>query len=442
MNAETARNKIPDLVAGRLDEATAREVRAYLLTDDAAREYHDRVKHLYGVAFDLEVDAPEELRPFAHADAAEGDVEAEADTDRPVPRIRRVAASGGTSRRWMWAAALLVIVGGAVVVRLSMSGNDDPAESIGGVASSDEEMSSADEVADPVVASSGGPSTADDRSGDRAATGELATADTTRDAGAAFEPLPFLAVALEMPPLPVAYHTGEWLDSREEAVLTSLYTGRPMLESYTNPKCQVSVKVDKTLCETKCREMLKDFVCYREDFLGKVPEPVRDEVDANEIVRRLPAIRLSGGDCDAEMLWGIGDFADVEDDVLSYAKRCEQRSGRSNVCLDRKSFERNVGILEEAAQLTRSHRFAAALSELDSILRCKASCATAFGDAARRMREQVVAAVDREMGRLDRLADSPGEVSPEQLREFAGRLADSVEGLETYEARARAHASG
>lgn len=402
MNAETARNKIPDLVAGRLDEATAREIRALIRKDEALREYHDGVEHLYSGEFDLEVTAPETLRPFAQDDGALAPK-----GGRGAARRRTVAPRGG-SRLWLQAAAMLVLVGGSVLVWRIATPDSAPDVGLGqDFASSDSAEPDASET-------------------------------ESQDPPVPFEPLPFLPVDLEMPPLPVAYHTGEWLDSREEAVLTSIYTGRPMLESYTNPKCPMSAKVDETLCQTKSREMLKEFVCYREDFRGEVPESVRDEVDANEIVRRLPAIRLSRGDCEAEVLWQISDFADVEEDVMSYARRCEQRGGRRNVCLDRRAFERNVEILEAASEHTRGHRFADALSLLDSILRCNKSSATAFGEAAAGLRDQIVSRIDLEMERLDRLADS-SKVTPEQLRDLAERLAKRVDGLDEYEKRVRAY---
>lgn len=392
MNPQTARDKIADLVAGRLDEATAEKVRAYLLTDDAAREFHEEVVQLYDLDLSVDLEAPREL-PAYDTSSSPG-----------------TGASGWRGlepwQRWCaLAAALLLVVGGAIFAPDVLRQGDGPSDGTGDLASNHD----------------------GDGNDDPSASGVAGVVD--------FEPLPLMPVSIELPELPHAYHEGEWLESREEAVLTSRYTGRPLLESYINPGCPVSQDVDRELCAKERRADLGNFVCYREAYEGEVPEPVCGQVDSKEIVMMLPAVRISTGDCEPETHWGIRDWDDVQDKVRTYAERCEEAGKDENRGLGRAAFEHNLATLRRVVTLLDEGRCAESLTALEGIMGCKRSCKTAFGETARQLHEQIINAFEEQIAEIARMSGGTA-VEQAQAADLAHRFADRVRGLE-IESRAR-----
>ena len=387
MNGETLRDKIPDLVAGRLDEETAREVRAYLLTDEAANDYYERVAQLYRMDLMPPMSPPSSL--------AGGPIPAKASARGPF-----------VWRRIAWAAGFLLLVTGALAVIRPFGG---------GGGTSPEEA--------PVVADGGGSKTA--------------PAHEIDDEPVASPPtsLPLLDIEIDMPELPGHYASGEWLDSREEAVLVSIYSGRPLLESYVNPYCPLSQRVCGELEKKACLETLEGFVCYREQFAGKVPEPMEGEVAAQDLIARLPAMRISGGGCDAEVYYGVCERA-VQEKARTFERRCAEKAPVTESTLDQDGFDWNLEALRRTEAFLDEGRYAEAVGVLERILACRRSCSTAFGDTARSVREQIFDGLELQLQRIEVLLDGDDERRA-QGEDLARRFAKRVRGLD-IEARVQA----
>jgi len=374
---EEARNKIADLVAGHLDEETAREVRAALLTDEATREFYEQVRHLYRV--DLEpgeaLEAPEGLRYDYARDAAR-------------------AARSRWLRSLCVAAALLLLAGAAFFVLRSPEREGDPA--------------------DGQVAGGGG---------------------IEAPAPEPLPPVPLLPVEIELPPLPDGYHAGEWLESREQATLVSLYSGRPVIESYVNPYCPISQDVWDELGHDRNRSELDGFVCYYERYDGKVPEPIRGQVDPRDIIRMLPALHVSGQGCPTETYFGVSCFDDVRGHLADFEKRCRQRGSEPERFLSEREFEASLAAIHEAASRAEAGRLGEALRALDTVLESERSRSTAFGEAASEVAARIHEAIERQIDAIENLAGDPAESL--RARDLACRFVERVRDTR-YEARVRA----
>jgi hypothetical protein len=409
VNPETLRDKIADYVAGHLDESDARAVRAFLLTDASAREFHDRVARLYRLDLDPAIDPPAELRPFEGGPKAEtgagarvSDPSGRSRSTRRGDGVPRTSPSRtGFSRRVAIAAAVLILVtAGFAALR---------GTGFFGGGSADRRGAPID--VDGGLADRGAPS------------GPEAGVDSSIES-TEFSPLPLLPIAIERPELPASYRDGEWLHSRDQALLVSKYSGRPLLESYINPDCPVSRAVQKTMCSSHCRKSLSGFVCYEESYEGgEVPEPVRDQVDASEIVYRLPAVRVSGGGCEAETRWGVRDFEEVEDELRSYSRRCEESGTDMPSPLPTEEYERNLAALQEALRLFDEESYGPALASLAVVLESESGRKTAFGPTAHRLERQILDGIERQVEAIEEHAEGAGPIERAQARDLAERFA-------------------
>ncbi|MFN0056963.1 MAG: zf-HC2 domain-containing protein [Planctomycetota bacterium] len=244
------------------------------------------------------------------------------------------------------------------------------------------------------------------------------------------ERLALAPLSIELPAFPTAYAEDRWLSSKAEAEALALYTGRPVLEEYTNPWCPRCTGMEQVTQSAEQQVKLREFVLLRGTIESEPPTWVLDKLPVDEIPYRLPAMRITRADCATAVASEMVNGAALDALVAEWRARCEAaRSSGAHAPLPRADFEAVVATLMQLPTVASGTRYADALQLLDRALARCAKFDTAFVRDIDRLRAALTTQIDAQLAEIEALCAGKTRLEKLRGRDLARQLLERCAGL-------------
>ena len=231
-------------------------------------------------------------------------------------------------------------------------------------------------------------------------------------------------IRVNVPDLPKVGPPGDWIDSREDALLLANFSGKPLLERFDTSACSRCAVMRDVLESSSVKRLLGSFVCFRAEVGKKVPAEIVGLQEAEELPHMLPAMRIADECCATDFRWMVGSEADLQNLIESYQGMCDKRRP-----LGDDLFQLTLEQVRSIPRLLAESRYAEAVEILDRITKLKECYRTCFPEVADDLREQIIAGLEGALEEIRTLYDQ-GDSSRADAIRLARQLRSQVDGLE------------